>query len=174
MAGMSYSLNLSLGDAPDANLPPEVWQELNKLSLACKFIANSLQTISQGGSNAAHLVGTPAEGVSIQDYAQVQIIPSFHVTPGMVLELAGYEGINPTSGTHPYPVAMSEGDIPAGTSGFVTLLGMVWYQPGGLTPGAKYYVDQATSGAITTNPAAGRFVGQAFAADVIFFDPIRV
>lgn len=174
MAGIGYPINLGLGDAPDSEITPEVWQELNKLSLACKHIAAALGVGAVvGGNNGEHLVGTPAAGVTVQDFARIQIVPGFTVPAGSVLELNG-TAVQLTSGSYPYPVAFAEETIPAGTAGQVTLLGMVHYPAGGLTPGAKYYIDYAVAGGITSNPTgAGNFIGQAFAPEVLFFDPVR-
>lgn len=170
MSGMSYSLNLGLGDAPDSNLPPDVWEELNKLSLACKHIANALGLGSTGSSNP-HLAGTPGVDVTIQNYAKVRRTVSIDIPAGSVVEF-GDTATYLTSGSYPYPIAFSESHISAGGTGEFIMLGMVYYAPGGLVPGAKYYVNYSVAGGISSS-GTGRYVGQAFAADILYFDPVR-
>lgn len=171
MSSMSYPLNLGLGESPDPELEPAVWQELHKLQLAAKYIAANLGVSTSAGSNADLIAGSPGEGVTVQDYARIQITPAFNVPAGSVLELNG-TGFTLTSAANPYPVGYAETAISAGSTGYITLLGMVHYAPGGLVPGIKYYVDNAVAGGITS-AIGGRFVGQAFDTDVLFFDPQR-
>src|SRR5512139_1847936 len=165
-----YGINLGLGDAPDPELTSGVWQELNKLQLAAKFIAQSMGFVSLTNDNLAGIPGI--EGVTVQNYAKVKKYTSFKIPAGSVVELQGANDIYLTSNSYPYPVAFCETEAPAGTMAELILLGMCFYAPNNLIPGAKYYLNLNAPGGIATG--GGRFVGQAFATNALWFDPVRV
>lgn len=174
MATPGYPINLGLGDSPDPELDKALWDELNKLQLATKFIATELATSAldfvPSGSNPA-LTGSPAAGVTIQNYSKLRRIASENIPAGSVLELNNTSTFL-TSGSYPYPTAYAENAINAGAAGEVILLGMVYYPANNLTPGARYYVNPSFPGGILPY-ASGRFVGQAFASNILYFDPVR-
>jgi hypothetical protein len=182
MAGkLSYPLNLGLGDAPDPALDSAVWHELNKLSLAAKFIASSLGlTLNSGEGSGAVIEAIPEiAGVTIQDYARLRKVTNEFLPAGSVVQLGdttpGSTAVHKTSGTYPYPVAFCENQVDAGGVAELTLLGMVVYAPANLSLGAKYYIDTANPGMITAgSDNRGRYVGMAFAPNVLWFDPVRV
>lgn len=165
-----YPINLGLGDAPDPELNSTVWQEINKLQLAAKFIAQSMGFVSLTNENIT-LPGF--EGVTVQNYAKIKKQVSFYVPPGSVVELELSNTVHLTSSAHPYPVAFCEDGANAGETAELILLGLCYFAPNNLVAGAKYYLNLSVPGGITTNPG-GRFIGQAFASDVLWFDPVRV
>lgn len=169
-----YPINLGLGDSPDPGLDGDIWAELLKLQLAAKYIAAEIAAspldFVPSGSNPA-LTGSPAAGVTIQNYSKLRRVATVDIPAGSVLELNNTQTF-PTSGAYPFPSAYAEAAIPAGTPGEVILLGMVYYPANNLTPGAKYYVEPSIAGGIST-AGNGRFVGQAFASNILFFDPVR-
>lgn len=165
-----YPINLGLGDAPDPALDAAVWQELNKLQLAAKFIAQAMGFVSLTNEAIAGIPGL--ENVTVQNYAKVKKLTPIRIPAGSIVELENATDIHLTSSAHPYPVGFCETETPAGGIAELILLGMCHYAPSNLTPGAKYYLNLATPGQITTLPG-GRFVGQAFAINALWFDPVR-
>lgn len=166
MAVQNYALNLGLNDVPDDSLDPEVWAELNKVFLAAKALASALDS----GTNPG-IANTPGSTVTIQNYSKVYRSAPFFIPAGSVVEFFAAT-TQLTSGSYPYPSGFAEADIPANTIGEIIILGMVYYAPGGLIPGTRYYVNNSAPGAITS-AAGGRFVGQAFAPNVLYFEPVR-
>jgi len=167
MAVQSYSLNLGLNDVPDDSIEPEVWRELNKVFLAVKAIADSMDSGVHPG-----LLGTPGEAVTIQNYSKVYRTPTVEIPAGRIVMFIA-DAVHLTSSTYNAPRGYAEKLIPANTIGEFTTLGMVYYPAGGLTPGARYWVDTTTGGGtITSTYAAGRqFVGQAFGTHALYFEP---
>lgn len=169
-----YPINLGLGESPDPDLKGDIWAELLKLQLAAKYIAAEIASspldFEPSGSNPA-LAGSPAAGVTIQNYAKLRRVATVHIPAGSVLELDG-TNTYPTDGGHPFASAYAESEIPQGTAGEVILLGMVYYPANNLTPGAKYYLNTGVAGGISSSQT-GPFVGQAFATNILFFDPSR-
>lgn len=168
--GSGYSVNLGLGDAPDPSLDSAVWQEMLKLQLAAKFIAQALGFVSLTNEAIATIPGL--EGVTVQNYAKVKKLTPVQIPAGSIVELEGVDGVHLTSSAHPYPVGFCETLAPAGSTAELILLGMCHYAPSNLVPGAKYYLNLANPGRITT-ATGGRFVGQAFANNALWFDPVR-
>lgn len=161
----SYALNLGLNDIPDEKLDPEVWNELNKVFMAAKLLAQGLET----GANQK-LAGTPGSRIKIQNYCRVLVTPSFDVSEGQVLEITNL-GVRLAGNTYRYPGVYAEFDIPANTPGLFTFIGAVYYPAGGLIPGTNYHVDQTqNNGSITTN-TTGKYVGTALSANSLFFNP---
>ena len=168
-----YPINLGLGDIPDPAIDPAVWQELQKISLAAKFIASSIGlTVTAGGVNEVVAADPVAGTVTVQEYAKIRKTAPVDIPAGSVVELEGSAEVYLTSSAHPYPVGFCEDFTPAGQTAELILLGMCHYAPANLTLGAKYYLDLANPGKITT-VAGGRFVGQAFASNILWFDPVR-
>ena len=165
MAGISYPINLGLGDAPDQSLDPAVWVELNKLQLAAKYIAANLGT-AYGGTN-----GLAGSSVTVQDYCRIKKIVNFNCPAGSVLEI-GPLTCHLTSAAYPYPMAFAEVGGVSGSAVDLILYGMVYYAPGGLLPGMRYYLDLAVPGGISTT-VNNKFIGQAFSPTNLFFDPVR-
>lgn len=169
-----YPINLGLGEAPDPDLSGDIWQELNKLQLAAKYIAAEIAAspldFTPSGSNPA-LAGSPAAGVTIQNYSKLRRVATVDIPAGSVLELNGTQTF-PTSSSYPFPSAYAEAAIPANTAGEVILLGMVYYPANNLTPGAKYYMNPSVPGGISSSPT-GTYIGQAFATNILFFDPAK-
>lgn len=169
-----YPINLGLGEAPDPDLKGDIWQELNKLQLAAKYIAAEIAAspldYEPSGQNSA-LVGTLASGVTIQNYCKLRRIATVYIPAGSVLELNLTQTF-PTDGSYPYPSAYAEKEIAAGSIGEVILLGMVFYPANNLVPGMKYYVNPSVPGGISSD-VTGRYVGQSFASNLLFFDPAR-
>lgn len=164
-----YPINLGLGDAPDPELQSAVWHEINKLQLAAKFIAQAMGFVSLTNENIT-LPGF--EGVTVQNYAKVKKVVNFVIPAGSVVEFELSNTVHLTSSSHPYPVAFCEDGAAAGQEAEFILLGLCYYAPSNLIAGAKYYLDLVNPGKITT-AAGGRFIGQAFANNVLWFDPVR-
>ena len=167
---ISYPLNLGLGDSPDASLTPEVWQELNKLSLACKYIASSLSDGSSSGSNPA-IVGIPGVNITLQNYSKIKRVASQLLPAGSVVEFYADSTVL-TTPSYPYATGYTEDEVAAGAVGTFIMLGLVYYPADTLVPGSRYYTDLTIPGGITT-AGGGRYVGQAFATNALYFDPYR-
>jgi hypothetical protein len=168
MAGLSYPINLGLGDVPDTNITPEVWQELNKLSLACKHIAGAMGL--SAGSSGSYDLGI-GNTVTIQDYARVKRTVPYSMPAGSVVEF-GNTDTQLVSSAYPYPTAFLQEAAATNTVAEFIMLGMVWYAPGGLVPGTKYYANNGVPGTISAS-VLGRYIGQAFTPNVLYFDPVR-
>lgn len=166
MAKFSYALNLGLNDVPDDKIDPVVWEEMNKLFLACKLLADAFDS----GVNPG-LENTPGATVTLQNYSKIRRIASENMEAGSVVQL-GQNSVYRTSSTYPIPGAFTENVQTAGVVGEFILCGMVYYAPGGLTNGVRYYVDTANPGRVTS-ATGGKFVGQAFGTHVLFFDPVQ-
>lgn len=163
---ISYALNIGLNDVPDDSLDPEVWAEMNKIFLAIKAISDSMDS----GVNPG-LLGTPGSQIKMQNYSVMWRQPTVFIPAGSTVMFD--QGVPVlTSSTKPYADGFTENDIAAGTPAPFIMCGLVYYPPGGLTIGARYYVNNSVPGAITT-ATGGKFVGQAFSAYSLFFDPQR-
>jgi hypothetical protein len=168
---MSYPLDLGLGDAPDPSLSSDVWQELNKISLAAKFLASALTGGITTPSTSA--VGTiQGLDITIQNYAKVRRVATVDIPAGSVVEFFGSE-TRLSSSSYPYPTAFTEETVPAGAAGTFILLGLVTKKNWNLSVGSKYYMDPNIPGGITT-AAGSRFVGIALNSEALFFDPVRM
>lgn len=163
----NYALNLGLNEVPDDSLDPEVWAEFQKVFQAMKNLADSMDS----GANPA-VAASPGSQIRTQNYSIMWRTSSTFLPAGSVVMFD--QGLAVLAGTSkPYPDAITESDVPAGTPMPFILFGAVWYPPGGLTPGTRYYVNNASPGTLSSSSGAGKFVGQALAADVLFFDPQR-
>lgn len=166
MSVQSYALNLGLNEVPDDSLDPEVWAELQKVFQAMKALADSMDSATHPG-----LAGTPGSQIKAQIYSVMYRQPEVPIPAGTVCMFD--KGVpRPCSATYPFADGITEADIAANTPGPFIMFGLVYYIPGGLVAGSRYYINTAGSGAITTAPG-GRFVGQAFSASTLFFDPQR-
>jgi len=166
MSVQSYALNLGLNAVPDDSLDPEVWAELNKVFAALKALADSMDSGVHPG-----LIGTPGSQIKAQIYSVMYRQPQVAIPAGTVCMFD--KGVpRPCSATYPFADGIAEVDIAANTPGPFIMFGLVYYVPGGLVSGSRYYINTGGSGAITTD-AGGRFVGQAFSAHSLFFDPQR-
>jgi hypothetical protein len=167
MTVQNYALNLGLNDVPDDSIDPEVWAEFQKVFQAIKNLADSMDS----GANPA-VAGSPGSQIRTQNYAVMWRVSSAFIPAGSVVQFAA--GTAVAAGTaDPYPDGFTESDVTAGVPAPFILFGAVWYPPGGLSIGSRYYVNNASPGNITTSSGAGRFIGQAIASNVIFFDPQR-
>ncbi len=171
-------INLGLPDTPDSNLDPATWEEMRKVYQAAKNIAMALST--NAPTNPA------GSKITIQDYAVVYRTAPFAVAAGSVVQLVNdvhytnkdYQLLTGTivnslqlvSTSYPYPTAYTETYVPANTPAPYILLGAVNYPAANLVPGARYYIDYSIAGSISTT-GTGRYVGQALAADLLYFDP---
>lgn len=166
MSVQSYALNLGLNDVPDDSLDPEVWAELQKVFQAMKALADSMDSGAHPG-----IAGTPGSQIKAQIYSVMYRQPQVAIPAGTVCMFD--QGVpRPCSATYPLADGISEVDIAANTPGPFIMFGLVYYAPGGLTVGSRYYINTAVAGAITTS-TGGRFVGQAFSDHTLFFDPQR-
>jgi len=166
MAVQSYALNLGLNEVPDDSLDPAVWAELNKVFLAAKALADSMDSGVHPG-----LAGTPGSQIKLQNYAVMWRQPSVAIPAGSTVMFD--QGIPVlTSSAKPFADGFTENAVAAGTPAPFIMAGLVYYPAGGLVTGSRYYVDNAVAGAITT-ATGGKFVGQAFSPFSLFFDPQR-
>lgn len=166
MAVQNYALNLGLNEVPDDSLEPEVWAELNKLFLAQKALADSMDSGVHPG-----LAGTPGSQIKVQNYSVMWRQPAVAIPAGSVVMFD--QGVPVLSySSKPYADAYTENYVPAGTPAPFIMFGLVYYPPGGLSTGARYYVNNGSPGNITTSPG-GVFVGQALSTHSLFFDPRR-
>ena len=166
MSVQSYALNLGLNAVPDDSLDPEVWMELQKVFQALKALADSMDSGVHPG-----LIGTPGSQIKAQMYSVMYRQPQVAIPAGTVCMFD--QGVpRPCNATYPFADGISEVDIAANTPGPFIMFGLVYYVPGGLTAGSRYYIATAGSGSLTT-ATGGRFVGQAFSASTLFFDPQR-
>lgn len=164
MAARTITVFTTLNDVPDASLEPEVWSEMNKVFQAIKTATEAMDSGVHPG-----LVGTPGSAVKAQVYSVMYRTPQIAITAGTVCMFDN--GVpRPCSATYPFADGISEVNILANTAGPFIMFGMVYYVPGGLVIGSRYYINTAVAGAITT-ATGGRYVGQAFSASSLFFDP---
>ena len=166
MAGViqSYALNLGLNEVPDDSIDPEVWRELQNIFQALKNLADSMDSGSHPG-----IAGTPGSQVKIQNYAVMYRLAGEYIPAGSTVMFD--QGVaRLTNSTYPFADGFAEDAIAAGATGKFIMFGMVYYPPGGLSIGAGYYLT-SSSGVISTSGI--RFIGQAFSANTLFFDPQR-
>lgn len=166
----SYALNLGLNDAPNPDIDPEVWAELNKVFLALRSMADAMDS----GVNP-NLLGTPGEAVTLQNYSKVYTYARDTDIPAgkiVTIHAGSSPGATLCGSTYPIASAYAEKDVAHGDIGEFITFGMVWYPPSNLIPGSRYYVDTSTAsnGNLTTT-TTGKFVGQAFDAKSLFFYP---
>lgn len=184
---MPSYIDLGLPDIPDPQLDTATWQEMQKVFQAAKNLAMALN----GGIYSSNVSGSK---ITVQDYCVVYRIATFDIVPGSVVELVNTMPNSPNWGhvydsgqliystapttnsvqlssqSFPYPTAYTENYVSAGVSSPFILLGAVKYPAANLTPGTRYYVDLNNPGGITA-AAGGRYVGQALAVDILYFDP---